>query len=448
MKKSLLIMIFVTLLLPVAPCLPQSATPSREAVRMQHRVEKRQALVNDWASQAAQQVVLSIAVGILGLAVSALQKPSESWARALTVGLGLAVSAITLCTKMLYPADFQTLRRAVDQANPIVERLAEMQDQLDSVSGENKVALEAEFETTCVKIDDISHRLLGTETQSDANGPRAVGTFLFSDVVHAQSKTSGQTRPSWTSKAPYSDGGGSYFVGIGRDSSLAVAKSLSLKSAYFSAANWIQLSQPNQQPEDPSPQLIELVQQESQTTDTWFSVEGESQIWVYYSRIRIPSGFRLLDVGAIDSKPDPDQPANPIPDSSTITLKNDSAVFDDLSGLTLVLKHMGFAPITAKLYVVAPRVGFAPALAPYSHDRKKAEAYAAIYKEALPKCDGNFAAVGDNEVRCYYIQDMLIKPKHDKSQHLGIIAIKGRVINLWATKFDPGYIELTVQRTR
>jgi hypothetical protein len=98
---------------------------------------------------------------------------------------------------------------------------------------------------------------------------------------------------------PYTDQTGTYYVGVGRDASLTVAKALSLKSAYTSVANWIQQSQNNAQV-TPSPKLISIVEQEAQVIDTWFVVDKSLDVWTYYSRIRVPVGFASLNTSALN----------------------------------------------------------------------------------------------------------------------------------------------------
>ena len=301
MKRWFAVLVLAMSLICVAPCGSQTPQPSTEVVHMKHRVDTRVKLVKGWESQGAQQVVLSIAVGLLGLAVGALQAPKKTWARTSSVVLGLTVSAITICTKTLYPADFQTLRRAVDQANPIIERLSDIPDDYDLATAENKVNLQAEFEASCAKIDDISHRLLGSSTSPPGKAFLADPSLFDTERVLAQSQGGSQTAPAWTTMLPYTDNTGTYYVGVGRDASLNVAKTLSLKTAYSSVANWVQHSQNYPQGTPPSTKLISIVEQDSQVANTWFVVDKSSGIWTYYSLVKVPSGFASLDIRALGS---------------------------------------------------------------------------------------------------------------------------------------------------
>ena len=436
MKKRLILAAFLAIPLAGAISLGQSASLSIPAKHMQVRIANRQAKVNEWRIQATQQIVLTIAVGVFGLLVGALQKPATPMTRACTAALGLSVSAITICTKTLYTADFQTLRRAVDAASPMLERLSELPDNYESAtSSGDKLQVQADFEAMCGKLDDLSHRLTGIEGPSDSPASKAQKSSLSPifaiHEVYAQSQQTDQHQPSWTNRPPFTDGSGSYFVGVGRDSSLTIARSLAIDSASMSATNWVRLSQPATQQADISTQVTKIVQQHSEVSDTWFTRDKESGIWVYYSRLRLPLGLNTLSVALLDS----DSPATNSDQGQNITLENDSAVFDPPSGLTLLLKHMGFAPISAEVYIISS-TSPSPLIPSFSHDRKRTEMYSAAFASALGSCDGSHIKVGDETIWCFHLNSSSINPKKKKSQNLGSVAANNLTQEISAVEFN------------
>jgi hypothetical protein len=73
--------------------------PSRAILEgMQERLNRHRKTINNWSSDATQQIAFSIMVGLLGLVVGAVQGTDKKWAKGLTIGLGFTVSAITLFT--------------------------------------------------------------------------------------------------------------------------------------------------------------------------------------------------------------------------------------------------------------------------------------------------------------------------------------------------------------
>jgi hypothetical protein len=240
MKKSLVFGACLVIVLVAASSFAQTPLNSSEAKRMEKRVEKREALVQGWASEAKQQVVLSLMVGILGLAVGALQKPTQKWARVLSVAVGFSVSVITLCTNKLYPADYQTLQRAVDEASPVIEELEDYPYKYETAEEHNqdkdKLQISVDFAAACGRIDEISHRMLGANGPSDrqaGNGQKQTSSIFAIDAVHAQSSPPANGIPTWVQSHAQSHGSVTYFVGVGRDATLSTAKSLALRSASY-----------------------------------------------------------------------------------------------------------------------------------------------------------------------------------------------------------------------
>src|SRR5262245_31862289 len=133
MRKFFVVLVCLFVLATAIPCRadsPGSASPL--VTRMQARLDQRQATVNGWASQARWQLGLSIIVGMLGRIIGIVQGANKTWTKSLTVGLGFCISAVTLCTNRIFPADYRTLMRSVQQGQTIIDDLKDMLSDFDS----------------------------------------------------------------------------------------------------------------------------------------------------------------------------------------------------------------------------------------------------------------------------------------------------------------------------
>jgi hypothetical protein len=260
---------------------------------MHERLTRRQAVVSGWEKQATQQIYLSFAVGLLGLIVSALQGTSKPWTRILTAALGFSVSAVTLFTNKVYTADYHTLQKSAAEARPLIEGLQEdiVKFELAQSPG-NQSAIEIEFSTECGRIDQIEQRILGGASPSQ-EPPKNAGNLFRAWVAYAQFKP---TAPAWTSTNLQNDAFSTYFVGIGESTSLTEAKSTSLKKAVTYGAHWLKGDPLSNDQAEPPPQVLEVVKQSADVVGTWFSYDPGTEVYRYYTRLRLTNELKALDV--------------------------------------------------------------------------------------------------------------------------------------------------------
>jgi hypothetical protein len=219
---------------------------------MQKRLDRQVEAVGNWGSEATQEIWLAIVVGVLGLAIGALQPTNI--AKLAAAVIGPVVSAITLFTNLFYPADYRTLQRSVAEATPIIEDLQETLSTFDpNQTPENQLAIEADFKSKCGKIDQIAERLLNGQA-NDSQVKESWAPFK-TRVVYAQS----DSHPAWTASRQQSDKISTYFVGEARNVSLPLAKTAAEEGAFLAAGQWLMKSQPNQSSVEPSPQLLQLL---------------------------------------------------------------------------------------------------------------------------------------------------------------------------------------------
>jgi hypothetical protein len=286
MKKVLVrTALFLLVLSAGAVCKADPATDS--VTRMKKELGRCVQTVDEWRSESRQQIVLGFAIGLAGIVVGALQGVNKSWVKGATVGLGLAISILTLATKTFYPADSLTLRRAISQAQPSLRDLSHVLDQVDPKQSPQALALiEADFYTKSDKIDQLGIKLLGVE-------PTHLDASLFRGAtVYAQSQPKG---PSWPTEGPYADKTGTYFVGRGVDSALSIAQTNSRNDAIQKAARWLK-GEGSQNSSEASQQLVDLVRHSGEFVDTWFEYDRVKQQYRYLTRFRLPTRLGTIDV--------------------------------------------------------------------------------------------------------------------------------------------------------
>ena len=415
-------------------CPSDDGSSSLRLKSMQQRLERRQAIVNGWGSEARQQIFFSVAIGMLGLVVGLLQASRKPWAKGLTVGVGFCVSAITLFTNKIYTADYRTLQKSVIEATPIIEDLQAILLTFEPTqSVENQKATEVEFVTKCGKIDLIVQRLqdLGTPSSDSAN--KSARMFQL-EIVYAQPQQAQQTttasQPSWTYKNVQTDGKSTFFVGVFESRSLSAAKGASLDVAAHVAAHWIRGDAQVDEKSEVSPQLVELAKHTVDVDDTWFSYDRTSGLYRYFTRLRMSNDVQGIGLSGKVS----DEVKATLPLS--IKLSNDSATRVADTGLMLLVKHMGVIPLSADLYVLSGAANPGQGIEPYSGDRVAADRYVAKFKSLLGSCDGSHTNDGSYTIWCYHIDSSLIKRSKHKAQHLGVVSSKGYRFDLFAADFD------------
>jgi hypothetical protein len=98
---------------------------------------------------------------------------------------------------------------------------------------------------------------------------------------------------------------------------------------------------------------------------------------------------------------------------------------------------MGWAPISADLYVLTGKPDGSLIVEPYSRNRKTGDAYVAKFKSVLPSCNGGHASVGGGyTVWCFHVEQTKISVKKGKTQALGEVKADGRIFDVSAVDFS------------
>lgn len=258
------------------------------------RLDRHALTVHKWTREAHEEIALSFAIGLLGLLVGLLQGSGWNWAKGLTVGAGFAISAMTLCTNTLFPADYRTLEISASRASSFLDQLNVAVTNFDpSQSSDNQRAAADDFLHKCGQIDLIEQNLLGKGGSPEES--KGAGT-LFDTSVYAQGSNA---VPAWL-KGKSADSAFTYFVGEADDSSLTQAKNESFASAVDQAAHWLRGDEHQQTAPEPTQQLLDLVKRSADVADTWYTYDKSTRVYAYFTLVRITNEFRHLDVKGLD----------------------------------------------------------------------------------------------------------------------------------------------------
>ena len=263
---------------------------------LQERLTKRVQEVNGWASTATEQIVIAVIVGVSGLLIGLLQKSSTRRTKALTVGVGFAISVITLCTNIIFPADYHAYQRAAKKAQPIIEELSERINEYALIpSPADRQTAEDYFKAQCGSIDEIAQTLLGDHAASDATLPNPTASLFL--VAYAQSQPAA---PPWTTAGKQPDTAFTYFVGQSSNASLTEAKNKSLDAAVDQAAHWLRGDMHSQSAIEPTPQLLDFARSSTSVADSWYTHDNSNGVYSYFTLLRVTNEFKGLNITGLD----------------------------------------------------------------------------------------------------------------------------------------------------
>lgn len=253
--------------------------------KIEEIVENRYQQIDQWRFDARMILAMTIIVGLLGLAIGALQSFRGSWVKWTTVTVGLVVSSLTLIQNTVYKTDHHQFRRMANRAEQKLEEIELLLPEFDHADSEDWPILVDEIKKRIALIDEMEDQLLTGEIGAGGINIQSAAAMLPLIAIAEASPSPGE--PDWVTAPPASKHA-VYFVGLGADRSLAVAKKDALEDAYEQATDHFafqaeQLGAAALEPDALSKRIVESARIESSHT----AFDAGTGNWRYYTLIRI-----------------------------------------------------------------------------------------------------------------------------------------------------------------
>jgi tetratricopeptide (TPR) repeat protein len=243
--------------------------------RIQKKIDEWASKVESWRRDGFACLWLTLGAGTLGVVVGGLQILRNKVLQGVLLFLGIAIGVMTLVNNTLYGADFRTYRRLVTRAERLV---GQMRDQATNYTNdaERKLALDTVYRLAAELAGLEDSLLEGTALNQAVPAPAAspsnaaLSLDLLSPVLAAELSTGA------CGKHPTSDALNLYFVGLGSDRSLDVARAEALEGAHQGFADDLRTQLPPSsglKAED----LARFVSQVATVADTCFERPGKGR---------------------------------------------------------------------------------------------------------------------------------------------------------------------------
>jgi hypothetical protein len=276
--------ILTAISLALLPLLSPSAQPGQplpappQAV-LQQLVEESIQTIDSWEFHATLLILLTVMVGVFGVATGALQKyDNKTWCKVTTIGLGLAISTITVITQVVFPVDHRLLRQTVVEGRSLMTDIKWAMAQFEHTPPPEHQALYDEIFDKLKKLSTLEARIYRT------------AALPLEAVATAYAQT---TAPAWVDTPPRSKIH-LYFVGIGESRSLGQAKARSYEETTARAARY--LRDHAKKPEEMSPEgLRAYVQKAGTVAQTSFTYDPTTQTYRYYTLFRLSRALAQPD---------------------------------------------------------------------------------------------------------------------------------------------------------
>ncbi|QNI31229.1 hypothetical protein H7849_19350 [Alloacidobacterium dinghuense] len=291
------IRLFVLFLL-ISSCLPAigQANPANAQKLVSDFIKKRQTKdfndtvqqyeqeIEDWKVESRILLTFDIVIITCGAVIVYLHGARSKRARNAVLILAITTSSLTAIKALIWPADYQTLRRSVRQGK---EPLTHMRSYADDIAKVLSIT-EEDFETLSSEFKDQQRSFEILAAAAEGRMPEgfpsivrksAVGFYLFNiRVVNAQSDGT----PSWVENPPTTTDS-FYFVGRSTANSLTDAKAASYDDAINHIIAFLGQGPPYRATESQSA----FIRSASSIQDTFFNYNQQSNSYSYYYLLRI-----------------------------------------------------------------------------------------------------------------------------------------------------------------
>lgn len=255
------------------------------AERLRALLDKRVDKISDWRDEARHVLLLTLAVGMLGIAAGAIQAFTGRWVKLTTVAVGLIISGLTLVQSEVYRVDRQSLQRAAVRAERIIEDIELVLPQAPDVENTESWPEFAGLITRDLdRIDEIEDQLKGF----DLEGPESRAAFHLPDLVRTAEAVEPPGAPEWVTETPHSEHS-FLFVGVGVDPSLGRAREMSNDDAMEQAVAYFAVVADRGRGSSgvDADELSRRIVASAKVESTYYAFDRGSSGWQFYTLLRI-----------------------------------------------------------------------------------------------------------------------------------------------------------------
>ncbi len=271
--------------------LGQDFSSEREALQLQ--LDRRVDMIDSWKSCARATLGLTLAVGFLGIMVSALQAHTNP--KLATIIIGVVISSLTMINSTVFKVDHHTFNRAVSRAQHCIED-ARLQLAREVRSEEEWTFLMAEFREQIRFIDRIESELQGEgpaySDEQVAVLDRVAGTVIAFSSVFVGTAEAGEEpkQPSWITRVPRAKDS-IYFVGVGASASLREASAASRQAAATEAGQYFgyltEQAQAGSAEAVETAGLLPYLSKSVEVADTHYAYDPAQKLYRYYTLVKV-----------------------------------------------------------------------------------------------------------------------------------------------------------------
>ncbi len=248
------------------------------------------AQISEWQRLWALEIALAFLVVVLGAVSAAIQNFNLQSVKLITVICGLAITITTGFTNMVGWDDYRTLDKSITKAKSIVRNMNKAKRDYERVKEGDKLVLVDEFGKLHEEFIKIQEPPPDKIAKSDNFGYRII------NMAYAAEEP-----PPWVSTVP-KDSKNLYFVGIADSAKLENAKANSKENAIQNATGFLaETLNTNSDKQLDINSLALSLTKSSEDVDNYISFDEKSNIYRYYSLIRInksvaEAGIKLFAV--------------------------------------------------------------------------------------------------------------------------------------------------------
>jgi len=273
------IMMFVALAALLSVSVADAQPVTKFETWIVSEISRWTARVDGWQLSGHLSLGITLAIGVFGIIVTALQ-PLQSHRRwKCVIGtLGVLVASLTLLKTQIYDVDHRTYYRAADDGRDVLDRI-DGWVQLTYTDEEERRGM---IEQVRALLNELERLRLSVRERT-GSAPQLTEARQWPSLLPVALAQTRSAKPGWLNGRP-ADGDRVYFVGVGIDASLATAKSAAFANAITAARDDLTGRLPAEKGYDTAA-LSSYLAEGATTVDSYF--ERDPRGYRYYTLVAL-----------------------------------------------------------------------------------------------------------------------------------------------------------------